>query len=364
MKESSVNIHREVQPEWFRQSRLGIFIHWGLYSVPAFAPTGKPFQQKDNPYAEWYHNSMNIKGSPTNLHHREQYGNMPYSAFAEDFRQSARDADPEAWARLFKDAGASYAVLVTKHHDGFMMYDSAVMHPRLGSYGLDFDFCGELAKACRKEGLRFGTYYSSLLDWTFSDKTIRSTADLYLSPNIERDYLDYCRDHWLELIDRYEPDILWSDIGYPPDGRMTELFSYYYSKVPQGLVNDRWRQMPAFMRTKFRKLWDINWFYYTALNIRNLFAPNYYDYRTQEYSKGNNPGGKCFEYCRGIDHSFGYNKNSKPENFMTAEEVRALMAKLTANNGRLLLNVGPDMHGNIPEPQARVLRDLQPVPLT
>ena len=359
MNEQKINIYREKQPEWFRQSKLGVFVHWGLYSVPAFAPTGKPFKQKDNPYAEWYHNSMKLKDHPAYLYHKEHYGDAPYSDFAQPFRQSARNADPEVWARLFKDAGASYVVLVTKHHDGFMMYDSKVKHPTLGSYGLDFDFTGNLAKACRKEGLRFGTYYSSLLDWTFTDETIYRSSDMYFSPNIEQEYLDYCYNHWLELIDRYEPDILWSDIGYPPDKRLPELFRHYYSRVPEGLVNDRWRQYPKWVRNpKLKNLWKSDFFFYTAMNIRNLIGPTYYDYRTQEYTKGNNPSGKSFELCRGIDHSFGYNKNSRPENFITVDEVRSLMAKLTANNGRLLLNVGPDMDGSIPEEQARVLRDL------
>ncbi|MDR3344394.1 MAG: alpha-L-fucosidase [Oscillospiraceae bacterium] len=371
MKAPAVNIHREKQPDWFRQSRLGIFIHWGVYSVPAYAPDkgedigtilsrcGSEYFYRRTPYAEWYQNSMALEGSPTDIHHREHYGSKPYSAFAEEFRQSARSADPEAWVRLFKDAGASYVVLVTKHHDGFTLFNSRVPHPRLGSYGLDFDFTGALAAACRSAGLRFGIYYSSLLDWTFTSEPIHTVSDMFLRSNISSEYVDYCRDHWLELIDRYSPDILWSDIGYPPDERLPELFRHYYERVPEGLVNDRWSALPDRLRKLNRRgLLRGDVAFNTAMNLCNARSPSYYDYRTQEYSSGKNPSGRCFELCRGIDLSFGYNKHSRAENFMSPEEVRALIERLAANNGRLLLNVGPDMHGNIPEPQARVLRGL------
>ena len=116
-------------PSWYDDAKLGIFVHWGIYSVPAGAP--KPVSTEDpdqaslpsfemNPYAEWYQNTLGIEGSPTRRHHAETYGaDFPYRRFAEEFNREIATWKPDAWAELFASAGARYAVLTTKHHDGF-----------------------------------------------------------------------------------------------------------------------------------------------------------------------------------------------------------------------------------------------------
>ena len=125
-------------PEWYQNAKLGIFIHWGLYSVPAWAPTtgelGKVDWTKwfaENPYAEWYLNSLRIAGSPTYRHHVETYGkNFDYYAFAPIFNQRHANWDPATWARRFRKTGARYVVLTTKHHDGFRLWPSKVANPK------------------------------------------------------------------------------------------------------------------------------------------------------------------------------------------------------------------------------------------
>ena len=131
------SLNRHPLPEWYADAKLGIFIHWGLYSVPGWAPLVHPehdFTSQDyithNPYAEWYLNSMRLDGSPTQAYHREHYGaNYDYYNFAAVFDQEIQKWNPDAWAKVFRDAGAKYVVLTTKHHDGFTLWPSATPNP-------------------------------------------------------------------------------------------------------------------------------------------------------------------------------------------------------------------------------------------
>src|SRR5690348_3303602 len=124
-------------PEWYAGAKLGIFIHWGLYSVPGWAPISHPehdFKNIDyikyNPYAEWYLNVMRIPGSPTQAYHHKHYGeNFSYYDFAPIFNRQSRKWNPDEWAKIFRDAGARYVVLTTKHHDGFRLWPSTTVNP-------------------------------------------------------------------------------------------------------------------------------------------------------------------------------------------------------------------------------------------
>ena len=123
---NSVNAH--TVPKWYEDCKFGIFIHWGIYSVPAFAPhtweLGEVDSKEwfaDNPYAEWYYNSLNIGKGPTYKHHIEKYGkDFKYEDFIPMWK--AENWDPKQWAEIFKEAGAEYVVLTTKHHDGFCLW--------------------------------------------------------------------------------------------------------------------------------------------------------------------------------------------------------------------------------------------------
>lgn len=372
MKQSThPNIHRENPPDWFRKSDFGIFIHWSVSSVPAYAPVDvedygelvktKPPQYlfMHNPYADWYQNTMGIEGSPTWQHHREQYGGAPYTAFAPEFRERAKNVDADSWAELFMRAGAKYVVAVTKHHEGFVLYDTKHKNPKIGGYSLDFDHIGNLARACRARGMRFGVYYSSLLDWTFTKDPIQSAAGLFLGNDNSRLYMDYCYNHWIELIDRYKPDVLWSDIGYPADKRLERLFAYYYEQVPEGVVNDRWGQFPNWLRNPLGKaLVNRAAEKYLKNNTGEPLETKYYDFRTIEYTADWKENGLWFEMCRGMDKSFGYNRMSRPQDYITAQQVRDIIGEIAPKKGRLLLNVGPDSYGVIPAHQVSVLEEL------
>ncbi len=170
-------------PAWFDDAKFGIFIHWGLYSVPAYAPTetdmiqsqkkGLTYFFKHNPYAEWYQNSLRIGGSPVRAYHEQHYGKeRPYEKFADDFNATLHEWRPAEWADLFQRAGAKYMVLVTKHHDGFTMWPTEHPNPLKPDYHAARDVPGELAPEVRARGIRFCTYYSGTYDWSFQPEPI------------------------------------------------------------------------------------------------------------------------------------------------------------------------------------------------
>lgn len=361
-------------PKWFTRTDFGIFIHWGPYSVPAFAPTdvgdfgtivkhhSLRYLYANQPYAEWYLNGMRTRGSAVTRYHQEYYGNRTYLDLVDDFKAAARNVDVDAWADQFAAAGAQYVVVVTKHHDGFVMYDSNVRNPKRPDYHLDFDFVGQLAQAVRSRGMRFGVYYSSLLDWTFQTRPIRDAGDLVLGYDTSPTYLNYVWDQWHELIDRYHPDILWNDIGYPTDKRLPELFAYFYEAVPQGVINDRWNSYPNWLHNPLgRAAIDLGSRYLQRRESKGGagIPPAHYDYRTLEYNTDWQGGDDYFEVTRGIDKSFGYNRMSRPEDSITADQVRALIKQVTPQKGRLLLNVGPMADGQLPPQQAALLSELE-----
>tara|TARA_R110000737_G_scaffold291360_2_gene298002 strand:+ start:10618 stop:11277 length:660 start_codon:yes stop_codon:yes gene_type:complete len=179
-------------PEWFRDAKFGIFIHWGPYSIPSFAPKHSQIDQvaasdekqgfANTPYAAWYQNTMLFEDSPTAAYHKETFGeDFSYDHFGNAFNEALEGWDPVSWARLFKSSGARYVVLVTKHHDGFALWPSDVPNPNKPGWHTTRDVVGELAEAVRAEGLKFGIYYSGGVDWTFKHKRIESFVDFMTS---------------------------------------------------------------------------------------------------------------------------------------------------------------------------------------
>ncbi|MDJ0867566.1 MAG: alpha-L-fucosidase [Myxococcota bacterium] len=360
-------------PAWYDAAKLGIFIHWSVSSVPAFAPrtslhevlTGAGLGA--SPYSEWYWNSLKIPGSAVADHHREQYGDRPYESFADDYRAGLEQWRPAEWARAFRAAGARYVVLVTKHHDGFCLWPSAVPRRdgRWQGWHTGRDVVGELAAAVRAEGLRFGVYYSGGLDWTFEPRPIEGLLDLFVRmPGGE--YPAYADAQVRELVERYAPDVLWNDISWPDAKQaLWRLIADYYTAVPEGVINDRWmhrsRALALLRIGPLRSALD-------ALLRRRLAKqegmaspppPTVWDYRTPEYARFDRIQRSKWECVRGIDKSFGYNRNSRPEDFLSHEDLLHSFADIVSKNGNLLLNVGPrGEDARIPEIQLERLRWL------
>jgi alpha-L-fucosidase len=374
---------REV-PRWFRDAKLGIFIHWGVYSVPAWAPPPGPagdgpsrllelfhidaesMQDADrqrneclaqlldifgpenvaidrvieklvgeNAYAEWYWNTMSIPSSATARHHKETWGDRPYTDFAGDFAEANADWNADDWASLLAEAGARYAVLTTKHHDGYCLWPSRVAHPKgWDDWRSSRDLVGDFADAVRKAGLRCGLYYSSGLDWSLKGLPTFPPfgEEVILQSEEEIAYVD---GQWRELFERYAPDVMWADIGHPTADDVHALLADYYARVPEGLVNDR-------------------------LQTRDTAEPTrHWDFRTTEYFCPKGISEDVFEECRGIGASFSYNRLEEDgTSALGVTEIVHALADRVSKNGNLLLGIGPRADGSIPELQADRLRGL------
>ncbi len=354
-------------PDWYSDAKFGIFIHWGLYSVPAFAPRKqmdlKALLSGDfggSPYAEWYQNSLRIPGSAVQQYHAEKYSaSFPYEDFAVAFNEQSRRWNPDEWAGLFQRAGARYVVLVTKHHDGFLMWPSQHRNPHRSDYHAARDIVGELQRSVTARGLKMGFYYSSALDWTFTPRPIQNIADLMASGPADRTYRDYVEQHWKELIDRYEAWLLWSDIGYPPSYNLAELFAYFYNHRSDGVINDRWFQTPIGLRNpigKFILNQAAKWM--TKQGNTNMPKVPHSDYLTTEYFGHDQATPFKWEACRGIGNSFGYNQFETADDYQAAPELIRLLVDIVSKNGNLLLNVGPRADGSVPEAQAATLESI------
>jgi len=354
-------------PAWYNDAKFGIFIHWGLYSVPAFAPR-KPMDLQallsgdfsGSPYAEWYQNSLRIPGSAVQQYHAKKYGaNFPYENFAAAFNEQNRQWNPDAWADVFQRAGARYVVLVTKHHDGFLMWPSQQLNPRRPDYRAARDIVGELQRSVTARGLKLGCYYSSALDWTFTPQPIQNVADLMASGPSDRVYRDYVERHWKELIDRYDAALLWSDIGYPPSYNLAELFAYFYNRRSDGVINDRWYQTPIGLRNpigKFVLKQAAAWL--EKRGRTNMPSVPHSDYLTTEYFGHDQATPFKWEACRGIGNSFGYNQLETAEDYQSAPQLLRLLIDIVSKNGNLLLNVGPRADGSLPEAQVAALEGM------
>jgi alpha-L-fucosidase len=362
-------------PAWFHDAKLGIFIHWGPASVPAWAPRTGPLPEllarepaalARTPYADWYENSLRCPESPTARHHATAWGGRPYAAFADDFARGLAGWDPDAWAELFAAAGARYVVLVSKHHDGFCLWPSAVANPHRHGWQLRRDVVGELARAVRARGLRFGLYYSGGLDWTFDARPLRSSADVLASIPTGGGYPDYAEAQLRELIARYRPDVLWNDIAWPGSrAALWRLFADYYAAMPEGVVNDRFLPLaPVARAVRLRPLHALaDAALARALRRRGAFAEPprapHADFRTPEYASFAATRPEKWEATRGLGHSFAWNRNEAPEDRIAPEELLASLVDVVAKNGNLLLNVGPrGEDASIPEEQAERLRAL------
>ncbi len=338
-------------PKWFEGAKLGIFIHYGLYSVPAWAPTLKLTKTGEidwgefsadgsqwfanNPYAEWYMNSMSIKGSPTWKHHLETYGEkFGYLDFIPIFNREVKKWDPDQWAELFKDIGARYIVPTTRHHDGFKLWQSEVRNPhrKADQQGTQRDVIGELATAVRKQNIHMGIYFSGGLDWSFTEKPIISKPDLYDHVPQSEEYGKYAFALLEELIHRYQPDDIWNDIAYPKTGNVRQLLADYYNLVPDAAIDDRFAMASQ--------------------------PPDHADYTTPEGVWPNKIVEKKWESCHALGTSFGYNQNEGPEYMLSPGKLIEMFVDIVSKNGNLLLDIGPKADGSIPEIQLSRLREF------
>lgn len=331
------SLNRHPLPQWYADAKLGIFIHWGLYSVPGWAPLVHPTHDftsldyiRNNPYAEWYLNTMRLDGSPTQAYHREHYGaNYDYYNFAATFDKDIQKWNPDAWAKVFRDTGAKYVVLTTKHHDGFTLWPSSTPNPKLppDRQHANRDIVGDLTNAVRKEGLRMGLYYSGGYDWTFVPGPIAKASDYQAVKPESEAYGKYVDAQYRELISRYRPEVLWNDIDYPKSGHPLEIMAEYYNTVPDGVIDDR-------------------------------FGMKHSDFKSPEYQTLDKISANKWEECRGLGRSFGYNRAEGEAETIAPDKLIYLLVDIVSKNGNLLLDIGPEADGTIPPVQMTRLEAL------
>lgn len=319
------SLDRRPTPAWFNDAKFGIFIHWGVYSVPSYAPV-IPGRLA---YAEWYWNAITEgrKGSKNPVktgswaYHEKMYGaDYAYADFAPQFR--AELFDPDHWAAMFERSGAKYVVLTSKHHEGFALWPSREASAAWGrpwnavEVGPKRDVLGDLTEAVRRKGLKMGFYYS-LYEWY---------NPLWLS-----DKPRYIEQHMFpqfkDLVTRYKPALIFSDGEWDlpsSEWRSPELLAWLFNESPvkdEVVVNDRWGKET---RHKHGGYW------------------------TTEYTPGMSAGDHPWEESRGMGFSYGYNRAERLEHYRTGRELIIMLADLVSRGGNLLLDIGPAADGTIP----------------
>lgn len=301
-------------PQWFADAKFGIFIHWGLYSVPSYTARGQ--------YAEWYREQIQSPDHPARAFHDRVYGSgKTYEDLVSGFTAELFDA--QHWADVIARSGAKYMNLVSKHHDGFCLYPTGyAWNWNSMDVGPHRDFCAELKAAVEPRGVKFGVYHS-VYEWVHP---------LYLE-DPERYALEHLIPMLKELVVKYEPWTLFTDGEWEHPSSVwhsTDFLTWLYNESPVKdtiVPNDRW-----------------------GSETRGCLGGNF----TTEY--GEVGGGKAlgevldrpFEECRGIGKSFGFNRAEVCADYMTARELIRLLCSLVSRGGNLLLNIGPAADGTIP----------------
>lgn len=346
-------------PQWYKDAKFGIFIHWGAYSVPAFG-------------SEWYPRQMYIdtkrRGDNFFQHHIDTYGpqkTFGYKDFIPQFK--AEKFDAAAWAKLFKETGARYVVPVAEHHDGFPMYDCSFTPWNASEMGPERDVIAELSEAIRAEGLKFGVSSHRAFNWMFYvrrenfDNADPQFADLYGRPMpflFADDADDYkknfppqdkqFKDDWLarscELVDKYQPDLFWFDFGITPKlqevtydqnpyaEHLQKFAAYYYNQSSDwekglGIINYKFDAFPEAAavldkeRSKMAEIRKPFWQTDTAVS----------------------------------SSSWGYTENQK---YKTPDRLVDDLVDIVSKNGCLLLNVGPRADGTIPDEDQAILKAI------
>lgn len=316
-------------PSWFTDAKFGIFIHWGVYSVPAWAPANANIGTYAK-YAEWYWNrikdtvdkdTLNINACKLfRSYHEKMYGiNFKYQDFASQFK--AELFDPDQWADIFKESGAKYVVFTSKHHEGFTLWPSdQSSNWNSVDIGPHRDLCGDLSMAVKAKGLHMGFYYS-LYEWF--NPLCKSDPDKY----VDNIMIPQMKD----LVTRYKPEILFTDgeWDYTSDKWKSEQFlAWLYNESPVKesiVVNDRWGKETR----------SVHGGYYTT--EYGLV----HDKVTSEIA--NHP----WEENRGIGTSFGYNRVEDLRNYKSSESLTHILIQKVSAGGNLLLDIGPSADGLI-----------------
>jgi len=299
-------------PQWFKDAKFGIFIHWGVYSVPGWCSKGN--------YAEWYQQGLQSGDTARINYHKAKFGNRTYYQLADDFK--AELFKPDEWAKLFERSGAKYIVLTSKHHDGFTLWPDKTANATWGfpwnamDVGPKRDLLGDLFNAVRKTSVHAGMYYS-LYEW--------------FNPLWKQDKKKYASTHaWpqmKDLINHYQPDVFWTDGDWEAPAstwKSQEFLAWLYNESPvknKIVVNDRWGEGIRFKHAGI----------YTPEYQPNLDFEDHY-----------------WEESRGMGYSYGYNREEDAWDYNSTQSLVLQLIDKVSRGGNFLLDIGPDEHGKIP----------------
>ncbi|HZJ82198.1 MAG TPA: alpha-L-fucosidase [Clostridia bacterium] len=331
-------------PEWYRNAKFGIFIHWGVYSVPAFGN-------------EWYPRNMYIQGSPEYDHHIKTYGNhkdFGYKDFIPMFKAEKFDADE--WADVFEKSGARYVIPVAEHHDGFQMYKSELSHFNAYEMGPKRDILGELGRAVNQRGMEIGASTHRVEHWFFMghgkefDSDIKepmacgdfywpampegSHQDLFSEPTPTQEYMEDWLLRTCEIVDRYRPRVIYFDWWIHHNSvksYLKKFAAYYYNRA------EEWGQ-EAVISYKH----DAFMFGCAVVDIeRGKFADVKPYFWQTDTSVAKN--------------SWCYTENN---NYKTAKQIICDLVDIVSKNGCMLLNIGPKADGTIPDEDKAILLEI------
>jgi alpha-L-fucosidase len=323
------SLNTRKMPEWFRQDKFGIFIHWGIYAVPSFAPV---IPNSGDSYAEWYWYRIQQKQKDFKAFHDRNYGaDFQYPEFEKQFR--AEMFDPGQWADVLKKSGARYVVLTSKHHEGYCLWNSAEADRDWGrpwnavTGTPKRDLLGDLTDAVRASGLKMGYYYS-LYEW--------------FNPLWLQDKRRFVTEHMIpqfkDLVTKYKPSIIFSDGEWELSDtawKSEELLAWLFNQSPvakEVVVDDRWG---------------------SNTRGKNTGAT----YTTSEYGSGMDAS-VTWEESQGIGHSYGYNRNEKLDDYKSSHDLILMLVDIVSRGGNLLLDIGPTADGRIPVIMQQRLADM------
>ena len=318
---------RDARMEWWRDARFGMFIHWGLYAIPAGEWNGKPIAG----IGEWIMDRANIP--------------------VEDYEQLAKKFNPTKfdaaeWVRIAKDAGVKYIVITSKHHDGFCLFDTkATDWDVVDSSPYGKDLLTQLAKECRKQGIKFCTYYS-IMDWHHpaqyrgSEKRYNPTK---MHEGRKTEYMDFMKKQLKELLDSCDTEVLWFDGEWPAwyteeDGR--EIYNYLRKLKPELIINNR--------VGKGRKGME-------GLNKGDQQYVGDFGTPEQQIPATGIPG-VDWESCMTMNDTWGFKKDD--HKWKSTEMLIRNIIDIASKGGNYLLNVGPTAEGLIPAPSVERLEGI------
>ena len=332
-------------PSWYKAAKFGIFIHWGLFSVPAYAN-------------EWYTRNMYMQGTREFEHHVKTYG--PHKDFGlKDFIPMFKGEhfDPDAWTALFKEAGAQYVVPVAEHHDGFQMYRSSISHWNAAEMGPQRDVLGELKKSFEESGLTFGASSHRIEHWWFlghgkefesdiheplkrgdfywpSMKEPEDQFDIFSQPVPSEEYMQDWLARTCEIVDRFHPHVLYFDWWIQHSALrpyLKKAAAYYYNCMAEqgesGVINYKHdaflfgTAVPDVERGQFADVKPYTWQTDTSI---------------------------------GFD-SWGYTTDNR---YKKAQDILCDLVDIVSKNGNMLLNIGPKSDGTITMEEQDVLRSI------